>query len=104
MSALIYIWGYQRSRKVPAKLHKEMRLALENKLMVNLAACSKGATGGDFARTIEGMAVGTQVQGYRLAVDDPHITAEAILADMEKRGLVTVKVVGNKSLYIGSGV
>ena len=102
MSALIYIWGYRRSRKVPVKLHKEMRLALENKIMVYLADCPKGAAICDIARTIEGMAVGNQMQGYRLAVDNPLATAKAILADLEKRGLVTVKAVKNESLYIRS--
>lgn len=79
MGALLYIYGYKRSYKMPQELRKQIAIKLEKKAMSFITKNAQGVTVKSIANEIKDVKVGSQLQGYRFSVNDPLITAQAVL-------------------------
>ncbi|HMM21234.1 MAG TPA: hypothetical protein PKA10_10880 [Selenomonadales bacterium] len=97
--AVLYVWGYRRSRRMPQALQRQMGQLLEQKILAVLAECPEGATLKNLAGAIKNARIGNQLQGYRLAVDNHLVAAEAVVQRMVARGLVREAVAGQTKRY-----
>lgn len=99
VSALLYAWGYRRSRKMPRQLQGRMRQLLEQRILKLLLQYPQGATLKNLAAEIRGVKVGSQLQGYQLTVDNHRVTAEAVLNRLVANGLVREETQGSVKKY-----
>lgn len=97
--ALLYVWGYRRSRRMPGQLQQRMGLLLDRKILACLAASPQGATLKTLASAIRGVGVGSGLDGYRLKVDDHLAAAEAVVARMVETGQVREETRGKSRRY-----
>ncbi|WP_448588738.1 hypothetical protein [Thermodesulfobium sp.] len=79
MGALLYIYGYRRSYKMPQELKKQISIKLEKKIISFVSNHSSGVTLNEIANSIKDVKVGNHFQGYRFSVSDPIAAAESIL-------------------------
>ncbi len=79
MGALLYIYGYRRSYKMPQELQKQIAIKLEKKAMSFITKNAQGVTVKSIANEIKDVKVGSQLQGYRFSVKDSLATAQAVL-------------------------
>ena len=100
MGAILYVWGYRKSRHTPQRLQAQMGRAIEERIRICLTQQPHGATLKEIAKSIIDLSVGGQLQGYKLEVDDAHAAACAVLEQMIQRGLVTEHQQGKISTYV----
>lgn len=100
MAALLYIWGYRKSRRMPRRLQGQIGRLIEERIMELLRAQSEGASLTEIARVIKDISVGGQLQGYKLQVDDAKAAGEAVLKQMLVRGLVFENGQGKAARYV----
>lgn len=86
MAALLYVWGYRKSRRMPRRLEAHIGQAIEARIRQLLTEQPEGASLKEIARSIDGIAVGGQLQGYRLQVEDARAAALAVVEQMVRRG------------------
>ncbi len=100
MAALLYIWGYRKSRRTPRRLQGQIGRLIEERILELLRRQPEGASLAEIARFIGGISVGGQLQGYKLQVDDAEAAAQAVLQQMLVRGLLLEKVQGRAMRYV----
>jgi hypothetical protein len=100
MAAILYIWGYRKSRSTPRRLQAQMGQAIEERIKVLLAGQLHGATLKEIAKSISDLSVGGQLQGYKLQVEDARAASDAVLRQMISRGLVVKQDQGKTPKYL----
>ena len=100
MAAILYIWGYRKSRSTPRRLQAQMGQAIEERIKVLLAGQLNGATLKEIAKSISDLSVGGQLQGYKLQVEDARAASDAVLRQMISRGLVVKQDQGRTPKYL----
>lgn len=99
LGALLYVWGYRRSRRMPQLLQRRMRQLMEDKILALLAECPQGATLKKLADEIRPVKVGSLLQGYRFSVANPLVTAEAVVGHLIASGAVREAMKGRSRRY-----
>jgi hypothetical protein len=99
-SAILYVWGYRKSRKTPRWLQAQMGRAIEERIQSFLAGQSGGATLKEIAKAIDDISVGSQLQGYKLQVEDAGAVAGAVLQHMVVKGIVAEAGQQKPPLYV----
>jgi hypothetical protein len=100
MAAILYVWGYRKSRSTPRRLQAQMGQAIEERIKVLLAGQLHGATLKEIAKSISDLSVGGQLQGYKLQVEDARAASDAVLRQMISRGLVVKQDQGKTPKYL----
>jgi len=100
MGAILYVWGYRKSRSTPRRLHAQMGQAIEARIQTLLASQIHGATLKEIAKSIGDLSVGGQLQGYKLQVEDARAATDAVLRHMISRGLVVKHDQGKTPKYL----
>lgn len=100
MGAVLYIWGYRKSRNTPRRLQARMGRAIEEKIRLFLSEQLHGATLKEIAKSIGDLSVGGQLEGYKLQVEDARAASEAVLQQMINRGMVVKQEQGKTPKYL----
>lgn len=98
--AVLYVWGYRKSRRTPQRLQAQMGKAIEDCILGFLSEKEKGATLKEIAKAIQDIQVGGQLQGYKLQVEDGQAAAGAVLQRLAAKGLIAEQRLGKLTTYV----